>query len=52
MNEITLTVSLADLQELDKGALAELLKAAIRTGSIDGQEAMVIASECDVELVA
>ena len=36
MSDVTLTVSLADLQELDKGALAELLKAEMRTGSIDG----------------
>lgn len=52
MNEVTLTVSLADLQELDKGALADLLKAAMRTGSIDAQEASVIASECDAELIS
>jgi hypothetical protein len=52
MRDVTLTVSLADLQELDKGAIRTLLVAAMRTGSIDAQEATVIASEFDVVLVA
>jgi hypothetical protein len=51
MTDVTLTVSLADLQTLDKGALRDLLVAAMKTGSIDAQEAMIIASECDVELI-
>ncbi|MCI0351198.1 MAG: hypothetical protein L0Z53_17380 [Acidobacteriales bacterium] len=52
MTDVSISVSLADLQELDKGAVHDLLVAAMRTGSIDAQEAVTLASECDVELIS
>jgi hypothetical protein len=51
MNEYTLTVSLDYLHSMDKGELHNLLVAAMGTGSIDAQEAMVIGMECGVELI-
>ncbi len=47
---ISLEVDLNDLQRMDKLAVATLLKAAVRSGSLDLDTAFAIGAECDIQL--